>query len=63
MTSENQTKAPAVEAINLVRTYEADGLEVEALRGVSLAVPKADMVARPLRLRQDHPAQLSERHR
>ncbi len=45
MTSENQTKAPAVEAINLVKTYEADGLEVEALRGVSLAVPKADMVA------------------
>ena len=46
MTSNSDAgRPPAVEAINLVKTYEADGVEVEALKGVSLAVPKADMVA------------------
>ena len=46
MTSNSDAgRPPAVEAITLVKTYEADGVEVEALKGVSLAVPKADMVA------------------
>jgi putative ABC transport system ATP-binding protein len=35
----------AVEAVNVVKTYETDNLEVRALRGVSLVVPKGDMVA------------------
>ena len=37
--------ATAVEAIDVVKTYETDNVEVRALRGVSLAVPKGDMVA------------------
>jgi putative ABC transport system ATP-binding protein len=35
----------AVEAVDVVKTYHTDGFEVQALRGVSLAVPKGDMVA------------------
>jgi putative ABC transport system ATP-binding protein len=35
----------AVEAINVVKTYQTDNVEVQALRGVSLAVPRGDMVA------------------
>ena len=35
----------AVEAIEVVKTYETDNVEVRALRGVSLAVPRGDMVA------------------
>jgi len=35
----------AVEAVEVVKTYQSDGLEVQALRGVSLAVPKGDMMA------------------
>jgi putative ABC transport system ATP-binding protein len=35
----------AVEAIDVVKTYETDNVEVRALRGVSLAVPRGDMVA------------------
>jgi putative ABC transport system ATP-binding protein len=35
----------AVEALNLVKTYQTDTVAVQALRGVSLAVPKGDMVA------------------
>src|SRR4051794_15796735 len=35
----------AVEAVDVVKTYQTDDLEVQALKGVSLAVPKGDMVA------------------
>ncbi len=35
----------AVEAENVAKTYQTDDLVVEALRGVSLAVPRGDMVA------------------
>jgi putative ABC transport system ATP-binding protein len=35
----------AVEAIDVVKTYHTDNVEVRALRGVSLAVPRGDMVA------------------
>src|SRR5687767_6441495 len=35
----------AVEAIDVVKTYDTSNLQVQALRGVSLAVPKGDMVA------------------
>lgn len=35
----------AVEAVDVVKTYQSDAVEVQALRGVSLAVPKGDMVA------------------
>ncbi len=35
----------AVEAIDVVKTYQTDNVEVNALRGVSLGVPKGDMVA------------------
>jgi putative ABC transport system ATP-binding protein len=35
----------AVESVDVVKTYQTDNLEVHALRGVSLAVPKGDMVA------------------
>lgn len=35
----------AVEAINVVKTYRTDNVEVNALRGVSLEVPRGDMVA------------------
>lgn len=37
--------ALAVEAVDLVKTYQTDNVEVQALRNVSLAVPKGDMVA------------------
>src|SRR5215217_3362214 len=36
---------PSVEAVDVVKTYQTDNLEVQALRGVSLAVPRGDMVA------------------
>ncbi|HEU0074674.1 MAG TPA: ABC transporter ATP-binding protein [Dehalococcoidia bacterium] len=35
----------AVEAVDVVKTYQTDDVEVHALRGVSLQVPKGDMVA------------------
>ena len=35
----------AVEAIDVVKTYQSEGLTVNALKGVSLAVPKGDMEA------------------
>jgi putative ABC transport system ATP-binding protein len=35
----------AVEAIDVVKTYTTDNMDVPALRGVSLAVPHGDMVA------------------
>jgi putative ABC transport system ATP-binding protein len=35
----------AVEALDLVKTYQTDTVIVQALRGVSLSVPKGDMVA------------------
>ena len=44
MTLDN-TAANAVEAIEVVKTYNTDDVEVRALRGVSLAVPRGDMVA------------------
>ncbi|MGE0056778.1 MAG: ABC transporter ATP-binding protein [Dehalococcoidia bacterium] len=37
--------ALAVEALNLVKTYQTDTVVVQALRDVSLSVPKGDMVA------------------
>ena len=36
---------PAVEARNVSKTYAGDTVEVHALRGVSLSVPKGEMVA------------------
>jgi putative ABC transport system ATP-binding protein len=45
----NQTEDPAspfaVEAVDVVKTYQTDDVEVHALRGVSLQVPIGDMVA------------------
>ena len=35
----------AVEAVDVTKVYQTDNVEVQALRGVSLAVPKGDMVA------------------
>ncbi|HLF72196.1 MAG TPA: ABC transporter ATP-binding protein [Dehalococcoidia bacterium] len=35
----------AVEAVDVVKTYQTDNVEVHALSGVSLAVPRGDMVA------------------
>src|SRR5216110_1983082 len=35
----------AVEARDVVKSYQTDGLAVQALRGVSLEVPRGDMVA------------------
>src|SRR5687767_15329115 len=35
----------AVEAIDVVKTYDTSTVAVHALRGVSLAVPRGDMVA------------------
>ncbi|MEN3360223.1 MAG: putative transport system ATP-binding protein [Mycobacteriales bacterium] len=37
--------APALEAVDVTRTYELDGVSVEALRGVSLAIWPGDYVA------------------
>jgi putative ABC transport system ATP-binding protein len=37
--------AAAVEAVDVVKTYETDDLKVYALRGVSIRVPRGDMVA------------------
>jgi putative ABC transport system ATP-binding protein len=42
-TSPNSTLA--VEAVDVVKTYDTNELQVQALRGVSLAVPRGDMVA------------------
>src|SRR5947207_14079339 len=42
----NHRSSPfAVEAVDVVKTYQTDDLEVQALRGVSLEVPRGDMVA------------------
>ncbi len=35
----------AVEAVEVVKTYQTDNVDVQALRGVSLSVPRGDMVA------------------
>ncbi len=43
--AENRQAEHAVEAVAVVKTYHTDDVEVRALRGVSLAVPKGDMVA------------------
>jgi putative ABC transport system ATP-binding protein len=37
--------AIAVEAVDVVKTYETDNLSVQALKGVSISVPRGDMVA------------------
>ena len=37
--------APALEAVDVTRTYELDGVSVEALRGVSVAVAPGDYIA------------------
>ena len=43
---DHQSASPyAVEAVDVVKTYQTDDVEVHALRGVSLQVPKGDMVA------------------
>jgi len=43
---DHQSTSPyAVEAVDVVKTYQTDDVEVHALRGVSLQVPKGDMVA------------------
>ena len=36
---------PSVEARNVAKTYTGESVEVQALRGVSLSVPKGEMVA------------------
>jgi len=35
----------AVDAVDIIKTYQTDNVEVQALRGVTLAVPRGDMVA------------------
>jgi putative ABC transport system ATP-binding protein len=40
-----QNNGAAVEAENVVKTYETEDLRVQALKGVSLEVPRGDMVA------------------
>jgi putative ABC transport system ATP-binding protein len=46
MNSDHQNDSRyAVEAVDVVKTYQTDGVSVQALRGVSLAVPKGDMMA------------------
>jgi putative ABC transport system ATP-binding protein len=42
---ENNNGASAVEAVDVVKTYETDALKVQALRGVSVHVPRGDIVA------------------
>jgi putative ABC transport system ATP-binding protein len=37
--------APVLEAVDVTRTYELDGVSVEALRGVSVAVAPGDYIA------------------
>ncbi len=41
----NSSSPFAVEATSIVKTYHTDDVEVHALRGVSLQVPKGEMVA------------------
>ena len=45
MNHETAQSPYAVEAVNVVKTYQTDANIVQALRGVSLAVPRGDMVA------------------
>jgi putative ABC transport system ATP-binding protein len=47
LASQDGSRGPtlAVEAVDVVKTYQTDNVEVHALRGVSLAVPKGDMMA------------------
>ncbi len=44
-TETSSSPAFSVQAIDVVKTYQTDNVDVQALRGVSLAVPKGDMVA------------------
>ena len=44
-TETSSSPAISVQAIDVVKTYQTDDIDVQALRGVSLAVPKGDMVA------------------
>ena len=41
----NRSTDPAVEAIDVTRTYRGDGVDVHALRGVSLRIDAAEYVA------------------
>ncbi|MFE0527968.1 ABC transporter ATP-binding protein [Micromonospora parva] len=41
----HQERAPAIEAVDVSRTYQLDGVSVAALRGVSLTVQPGDYVA------------------
>jgi ABC-type lipoprotein export system ATPase subunit len=45
MNQDGHPNSPAVEARGVVKTYHTDDVEVHALRGVSLSVPKGEMVA------------------
>jgi putative ABC transport system ATP-binding protein len=45
LTADNLSPAAAVEAVDVVKIYHTEDVEVRALRGVSLVVPKGDMVA------------------
>jgi putative ABC transport system ATP-binding protein len=46
MSNSNEDGSPfAVEAVDVVKVYQSDSVEVQALRGVTIAVPKGDMVA------------------
>jgi putative ABC transport system ATP-binding protein len=42
---EDGTAAPAIEAVDLVRRYELDGVAVEALRGVTLRIDRGEFAA------------------
>lgn len=45
MTNNGKNNEYAVEARDVVKTYRTDNVDVQALRSVSLAVPRGDMVA------------------
>jgi putative ABC transport system ATP-binding protein len=46
LTDNRESSSPfAVEAEDVVKTYQTDNVDVQALRGVTLRVPKGDMVA------------------
>ena len=56
---------PIIQARAVVKVFDTGKVKVPALRGVSFAVGRGEMVAimGPVRLRQDHPAQLPRRPR